>query len=437
MNGRIVVNRKVNCIIPAFNVARYLDDSIQSVINQTIGFDNINLVIVNDGSQDDTEQVILKYYEEYDNIYYLKQENKGVSAARNRGLEYCEQQLPAPYTCFLDGDDKYDRFHLEQTINFFENISFITSTLQRNKNYKDIVSYPDVVFIPIKLFEKENSVHYSYQTIDRGETRVIDLKDSCFFFSHVNSALFKSDAIREERFNEELKISEDAQFIIKILLKTNLAGWINDGETYYYLRKRMDQSSVIDNADVNPALYERIEIYRHEFENFLDLYGEIPRIVQSSVLYDIHWFKSPNNNPSKNGINLDVEKALCDIKFLISHMDDELLSQEYIPYWYKAYFKEMKYGSFHIVQHNNEIEPNFFCGNHFFEPVAGTLQIQWVKQINNRLKVRGFYVKPNYSEISLIAKFNGNKINIETSFSHHNDKKYGSVAKFENQTRPL
>ena len=92
-------------IISIYNTARYLDDSISSIINQSIGFNKIQLILINDGSSDNTESICLKYKKLYkDNIIYIKLDHKGVSHARNIGLKYAEGQ----YINFLDSDDKWD-----------------------------------------------------------------------------------------------------------------------------------------------------------------------------------------------------------------------------------------------------------------------------------------------------------------------------------------
>lgn len=61
----------ISVIIPIYNTARYLDESIGSILNQTIGLDNIQLILVNDGSTDNTEEICLKYQNLYSqNIFY-------------------------------------------------------------------------------------------------------------------------------------------------------------------------------------------------------------------------------------------------------------------------------------------------------------------------------------------------------------------------------
>ena len=86
---------KFSVIIPVYNVENYLEETIQSVIHQTIGFKkNIQIILVNDGSPDDSGKICEKYQREYpDNIVYVEQKNAGVSAARNNGLKYAEGEI--------------------------------------------------------------------------------------------------------------------------------------------------------------------------------------------------------------------------------------------------------------------------------------------------------------------------------------------------------
>ena len=96
---------KVSVIIPVYNVEQYLEETILSVVNQTIGFENIQMILVNDGSPDNSEEICLKYRDKYpDNILYIKKENGGVSSARNLGMEY----IQGKYVNFLDSDDKWE-----------------------------------------------------------------------------------------------------------------------------------------------------------------------------------------------------------------------------------------------------------------------------------------------------------------------------------------
>ena len=86
---------KFSVVIPIYNVEKYLEETIESIINQSIGFEeNIQIILVNDGSPDNSEEICLKYKEMYpDNILYIKKENGGVSSARNTGLKKVSGEL--------------------------------------------------------------------------------------------------------------------------------------------------------------------------------------------------------------------------------------------------------------------------------------------------------------------------------------------------------
>ena len=105
-------------IITAFyNTELYLAECIDSVINQSLDFKkNVQLILVDDGSSDDSTEIALKYRDLYpENIILLSQENKGPSSARNLGLEYATGK----YVNFLDSDDKLELNALENVLTFF------------------------------------------------------------------------------------------------------------------------------------------------------------------------------------------------------------------------------------------------------------------------------------------------------------------------------
>ena len=102
-------------VIPIYNCEKYLDETINSIVKQTIGFKNIELILVNDGSTDNSEQICLKYKNKYKNIIYIKQENAGVAEARNKGLEIASGEL----INFLDSYDKWEKDVFKKVYNLF------------------------------------------------------------------------------------------------------------------------------------------------------------------------------------------------------------------------------------------------------------------------------------------------------------------------------
>ena len=93
---------KVSVIVPVYNVERYLGKCLDSLVNQTL--DDIEIIIVNDGSTDASKYVIEQYIGKYENIKYYEKENGGLSDARNYGLQFAKGK----YIAFLDSDDYVD-----------------------------------------------------------------------------------------------------------------------------------------------------------------------------------------------------------------------------------------------------------------------------------------------------------------------------------------
>lgn len=102
---------KVSVIVPAYNSAQFIAQTLDNLLAQSLK--EIEIVVVNDGSSDNTEEIIREYERKYDNIKCVSQENGGVSSARNHGLEYATGK----YVCFQDADDMYDEKALEAFYN--------------------------------------------------------------------------------------------------------------------------------------------------------------------------------------------------------------------------------------------------------------------------------------------------------------------------------
>ncbi len=105
-------NPIVSIIIPVYNTEKYIAEAIESVLNQT--FESWELLIINDGSTDDTAKILAIFEDE--RITILTQENKGVSVARNRGLALAKGE----YITFLDADDALPSYALEKRVTYLE-----------------------------------------------------------------------------------------------------------------------------------------------------------------------------------------------------------------------------------------------------------------------------------------------------------------------------
>lgn len=113
---------KISVIIPAYNVEKYFRQCLDSILGQTI--QELEIIIINDGSSDGTQQIIDEYASSYpDKIIAVNQPNKGQSSARNHGLQY----VRGKYLAFIDADD------------YIYNDYFETLLLEAEKNHSDLV----------------------------------------------------------------------------------------------------------------------------------------------------------------------------------------------------------------------------------------------------------------------------------------------------------
>ncbi len=297
----------LSVIIPVYNVEDYLEETLLSVINQSLGIKKIQILLVNDGSTDGSEELCLKYKNMYpENIIYLSKENGGVSSARNLGM----QQAEGKYITFLDSDDVWEKDAFKELINYFE------------KHYDEI----DVLSARARFFEAKTNFHPLDYKFKAG-TRIADLTSAEELFSVqtiVGANLIKRSATEGLRFNENLKYGEDSLFINKIILKKRRYGLCSNAVFRY--RRRISNNSAVNNQINDPDYYiKTIKEYHLElFRYSKELYGEIIPYVQSVAAYDIMWrLANPVPYEILNGEQLADYQAL--MKEVISQIDDVIL----------------------------------------------------------------------------------------------------------------
>lgn len=236
------MNPLISIIVPCYNQAQYLDECLQSVVNQT--YENWECVIVNDGSKDHTAETAKKWVEIDSRFKYVYKENGGLSSARNAGISISKGEFIFP----LDSDDKIDFTLIEKIIKGFQ---------QSDRN--------QLVICGIKFFGSKNEVYY----LPSYDYKVL-LLQNCFVAS---SAFRKNDWIKVGGYDENLKSFEDWDFWIRILSKESIVFKIN--ENLFYYRKHETGSLTnrfgIDKNFYN-SLYDAIynknkSIYDEEFGN--------------------------------------------------------------------------------------------------------------------------------------------------------------------------
>ena len=117
----MTLKKKFSIVIPYYNSSNFLKYSIDSIINQTLDFEkNIELILVDDGSTDNSYEIALKYKKRYpDNIIMLSQKHEGQASAKNFGFVHASGE----YVNFFDSDDYLSENTLCDVLNFFEEVN--------------------------------------------------------------------------------------------------------------------------------------------------------------------------------------------------------------------------------------------------------------------------------------------------------------------------
>lgn len=232
-NGQVLIRigkkKKLFSIIMAvYNVEPYIDEAVDSIINQNIGFNkNVELILVNDGSTDQSGMICRRYAEEYpDNIIYLEKENGGQSSARNLGLDYAS----AEYVNFCDPDDILALNVLSEVYKFFE----------QNKQYLDMVC------VPIVCFERENGLHEKYGLLGNTNKIISLVREPYNFILSAASSFYKTEVFNNLRFDENMMTGEDTKINVQVLRHTLKFGYVCERGVKYNYRCRIDGGYNVD-----------------------------------------------------------------------------------------------------------------------------------------------------------------------------------------------
>lgn len=259
-------------VIPVYNAEKYLEETVDSIIAQDIGFEShVQIIFVNDGSKDKSGEICLKYQNKYpDNIVYIEQENAGVSAARNHGIEYIEGR----YVSFLDSDDKWDLDAFRKIYKFFE------------ARYDHI----DLVACRMQFFEARTDFHALDYRFNNKPSRIINiLNEESSIQMHVTSCVIKSEVAKKWCFNEKQKYGEDTVYISKIIMDRGCYGVVTDTICNY--RKRADETSAVQGQRSKKIWYkDTLEQFYGELIKFSkEKYGRTIGYLQNILAYDIQF----------------------------------------------------------------------------------------------------------------------------------------------------
>lgn len=264
---------KLTVIVPAYNVEKYIEKCLASLVNQT--YKNLKILVVNDGSTDNTKQIIEKYEKEYENLKLLNKKNGGLSSARNFGLKNTKTK----YVTFVDGDD-----YLE--LNTYE---LIMKKIEEEKTDLGIFNFKKVYsqkIINSKLDEKIYNKNFLKYLFSKSiEADIV-----------VWNKIFKTDIIlKNQIYFENRAYFEDTGFIFRYLYFIKKVSLV-ELPLYNYIQRENSITKKFNPIIINSCenTYKIIKEFYIENNKYEKYRNEIEDMYLRMKIYTL-------NNSLKNG----------------------------------------------------------------------------------------------------------------------------------------
>ena len=302
----------ISVVIPVYNKEKYIDKCIDSVINQTIKKEDIEIICVNDGSTDGSIDIINKYIAK-NNIVLINKENGGVSSARNCGI----MNASGKYILFLDADDSISNNTTLDIVKYFDSV------------------YNDVDIVTYNIYYNNGKIRKGKRGQNIKENCIIDVSKNVDFSQTTMNICIKND--KSILFDDSFFIAEDQLFNTSIIKNKAKIGWCNSAK-YIYNRYGSD-TGLLNHPYYS---YDSVILY---FNKLLDIGKNNPQMddyCKSLILYNLDWrIKGDYFYPyHKNG---GIEAIDDDMQKIIDSIDNRLiLKNRWLLYDHKNFLMSLK-----------------------------------------------------------------------------------------------
>lgn len=280
------MNNLISIIIPVYNVEKYLEECLDSILKQT--YKNFEAILIDDGSKDNSGKICDEYAQKDARFKVIHKQNEGVSVTRNLALDMANGE----YITFLDSDDMLE----EGALDFL---------------YKEMVNNnSDLVIGGVKDIKNGKVICQTneYKEILNKEDALKEFFDEKMFKCVIWAKMYRREIIGDERFNKELTIAEDFDFLYRILKKVD-AVVVNTSNTVCYYRHRDDSAmrqkydkKFEKEIDLSESVLKDVE------KNFVSLKDNAIRRYQRVTVSCIDKYFRENGN-------------INDIKYLLDRMN--------------------------------------------------------------------------------------------------------------------
>lgn len=225
-------NDMISIIIPIYNVEKYLEKCLDSILNQT--YKNLEIILIDDGSTDNSPNICNSYCEKDKRIKIIHKNNEGVSSARNKGIELSKGK----YIVFIDSDDYVSNEHIEVLYDCIisNNVDLVISNLID-------ISEDGII---LNNEEKESFLMNKDQCLK-------ELLSEDNFYHLCCGNIYRKDLLEKIRFNCKYRIAEDLDFLYRYIKQISSAYFLSKN-TYYYLKREGSATNSIYSEKWNDEL---------------------------------------------------------------------------------------------------------------------------------------------------------------------------------------
>ena len=300
---------KISVVMPVYNKEMYLDKTLQCILNQS--YKNFEVIIVNDGSTDNTKKICDEYAKKDSRISVYHIENGGVSNARNTGLKY----VTGEYIQFIDADDCINEDVFKTYIEILEKEKYDIVFTSYNK-VNDEGKILDVVDLGYrgKKYKKDILKNFVKNQVDTG------------YYGWISNKLIKTDIVIKNKikFDTNISLAEDLDFYLDVYRYSDKY-YFSETRSFNYLQEAQNSSMILyDNLDYYIQLLINLKIkYFIDDEGYYieDNKSIIDQRIVDYIYYIVFYTKLDKNNIKNKVVKIHKDKEInnnLNMKFKIS-----------------------------------------------------------------------------------------------------------------------
>ena len=368
---------KVSVIVPVYNVEQYLRGCLDSLLAQTIDHEQMEVLLINDGSTDGSLGICEEYADLFSCFKLFSKENEGLSATRNYGI----LRAKGKYLMYIDSDDMFTPETVKEVTDFFDTVY----------DDVDLVTYLDQ---PYKNDVKmKPNIRYQYMT----KSGVYDLTDYPYICQTRVNICVKNLPGKNFLFDTTPNFRlEDQEYCSKVLMDKKKIGFCKKGE---YCYNRSNEGSIVANIFHAYYIFETSTDY---FERLASQFeGEIPQYYQNMIFNDMVWKLKEDKLFPYHYNEEDFAKAVGRLKNLLSRISPStIINNPNLDNFEKQYWLSMKPNTQPVViaKDNNVsiyVDTEKIYSRNNMEIIMHKICIN-----NKQLHLRAFVKSPIYNHLS-------------------------------------